>query len=93
MIDNLPHICIDATCVVTDTKGASVYALSLLMALQKLSLKARFTVLMRTDAVNRIEVNNYNWKIEGVTVKSTHLWHLLSLPHILRRLKPDLLFV
>ena len=93
MNDDLPHICIDATCVVTDTKGASVYALSLLMALQKLSLKAHFTVLMRTEAVNRMEVNNPNWKIEGVTVKSTHVWHLLTLPRILRRLKPNLLFV
>ena len=93
MNDNLPHICIDATCIVTDTKGASVYALSLLMALQKLSLPARFTVLMRTEVINRIKVDNPNWKIKAVTVKSTIWWHLLTLPDILRRLKTDLLFV
>ncbi len=93
MSNNLPHICIDATCVVTDTKGASVYAVSLLMALQKLSLKAHFTVLMRTEAVNRMEVNNCNWEVEGVTIKSTHFWHLLTLPRILKKLQPDLLFV
>ena len=93
MIDIFSHICIDATCVVTDTKGASVYALSLLMALQKLSLRTRFTVLMRTEAINRIDINNCNWKIEGVTVKSAHLWHLLALPRLLKKLKPDLLFV
>ncbi|MGB3756633.1 MAG: glycosyltransferase family 1 protein [Rivularia sp. (in: cyanobacteria)] len=93
MNDNLPHICIDATCIVTDTKGASVYALSLLMALQKLSLRARFTVLMRTEVINRIKVDNPNWKIKAVTVKSTIWWHLLTLPDILRSLKPDLLFV
>ena len=93
MNDNLSHICIDATCVVTDTKGASVYALSLLTALQKLSLPVHFTVLMRSEAINRIKVDNPNWKIEGVTVKSTICWHLLSLPGILRRLKADLLFV
>ncbi len=93
MIDNLPHICIDATCIVTDTKGASVYAVSLLMALQKLSLKAHFTVLMRTKAVNLIEVNSCNWKIEGVTIKSTIWWHLLTLPRLLKKLQPDLLFV
>ncbi len=93
MNDNLPHICIDATCIVTDTKGASVYALSLLTALQKLSLPARFTVLMRTEVINRIKVDNPNWKIKAVTVKSTISWHLLTLPGILRKLKPDLLFV
>jgi glycosyltransferase involved in cell wall biosynthesis len=93
MNDNLPHICIDATFIVTDTKGASVYALSLLMALQKLSLRARFTVLMRTEVINRIKVDNPNWKIKAVTVKSTIWWHLLTLPDILRSLKPDLLFV
>lgn len=93
MNDVLPHICIDATCIVTDTKGASVYALSLLTALQKLSLAVRFTVLMRQETINRIKVDNPNWKIKGVTVKSTIWWHLLTLPDILRRLKPDLLFV
>ena len=93
MNDNLPHICIDATCIVRDTKGASVYALSLLTALQELSPPVRFTVLMRTEAINRIKINNPNWKIKGVKVKSTIPWHLLSLPGILRRLKPDLLFV
>lgn len=93
MSDSFPHICIDATCIVTDTKGASVYALSLLTALQKLSLRARFTVLMRTEVINRIKVDNPNWKIKAVTVKSTIPWHLLTLPNILRRLKPDLLFV
>ncbi len=93
MNDNLPHICIDATCIVTDTKGASVYALSLLMALQKLSLPARFTVLMRQETINRIKVDNPNWKIKAVTVKSTIWWHLLTLPDILRSLKTDLLFV
>ena len=93
MNDNLPHICIDATCVVTDTKGASVYAISLLTALQKLSLRVRFTVLMRQENINRIKINNPNWKIKGVTVKSTIPWHLFTLPGILRRLKPDLLFV
>ena len=93
MNNNLPHICIDATCIVTDTKGASVYALSLLTALQKLSLPARFTVLMRTEVINRIKVDNPNWKIKAVTVKSTISWHLLTLPGILRKLKPDLLFV
>ena len=93
MNDNLPHICIDATCIVTDTKGASVYALSLLTALQKLSLPARFTVLIRQETINRIKFDNSNWKIKAVTVKSTISWHLLTLPGILRRLKPDLLFV
>lgn len=93
MNNNLPHICIDATCIVTTIKGASVYALSLLTALQKLSLTARFTVLMRTETIDRIAVDNPNWTIEEVTVKSTHLWHLLSLPRILNRLEPDLLFV
>ncbi|WP_414623418.1 glycosyltransferase family 4 protein [Calothrix sp. CCY 0018] len=93
MSDSFPHICIDATCIVTDTKGGSVYAVSLLTALQKLSLKARFTVLMRTEVINRIKVDNPNWKIKAVTVKSTIWWHLLNLPGILSRLKPDLLFV
>ncbi|MGF1673949.1 MAG: glycosyltransferase family 4 protein [Rivularia sp. (in: cyanobacteria)] len=93
MIENLPHICIDGTCIVTDTKGASVYALSLLTALQKLSLPIRFTVLMRQETINRIKINNPNWKIKGVTIKSTHLWHILTLPRILRRLDTDLLFV
>ena len=93
MSDNLPHICIDATCVVTNTKGASVYAISLLTALQKLSPPVRFTVLMRTEIINRIKINNPNWKIKGVTVKSTIPWHLFTLPRILSRLKPDLLFV
>lgn len=93
MNDNLPHICIDATCIVTDTKGASVYAISLLTALQELSLPACFTVLMRQETINRIKINNSSWTIEGVTVKSNHLWHLLTLPRILKRLKPDLLFV
>ncbi|MGB3654099.1 MAG: hypothetical protein WBA41_23215 [Rivularia sp. (in: cyanobacteria)] len=64
MNDNLPHICIDASCVVTNIKGASVYAVSLLMALQKLSLKARFTVLMRQEVVKQMEVDNPHWKIE-----------------------------
>jgi glycosyltransferase involved in cell wall biosynthesis len=93
MNDNLPHICIDATFIVTDTKGASVYAISLLTALQKLSLRVRFTVLMRQENINRIKINNPNWKIKGVTVKSTIPWHLFTLPGILRSLKPDLLFV
>lgn len=93
MSDSFPHICIDATCIVTDTKGASVYALSLLRALQKLSPPVRFTVLMRQENINRIKINNPNWKIKGVTVKSTIWWHLFALPRILRRLKPDLLFV
>ncbi|MEO0841439.1 MAG: glycosyltransferase family 1 protein [Cyanobacteria bacterium J06643_5] len=93
MSDSFPHICIDATCIVTDTKGASVYAISLLTALQKLSLTVRFTVLMRQEAINRIKINNPNWKIKEVTIKSTIWWHLLILPGILRRLKPDLLFV
>ncbi|MBE9214514.1 glycosyltransferase family 4 protein [Plectonema cf. radiosum LEGE 06105] len=93
MIENLPHICIDGTCIVTDTKGASVYALSLLTALQKLLLPIRFTVLMRQETINRIKINNPNWKIKGVTIKSTHLWHILTLPRILRRLNTDLLFV
>lgn len=93
MNDNLPHICIDATCIVTDTKGASVYALSLLTALQELSLAVSFTVLMRQETVNRIKINNPNWKIKAVTVKSTIWWHLLTLPDILKSLKTDLLFV
>ncbi|MGD1914090.1 MAG: glycosyltransferase family 4 protein [Rivularia sp. (in: cyanobacteria)] len=93
MIYILPYICLDATCVVKDIKGASVYALSLLMALQKLSLKVRFTVLMRQEVVKQIEVDNPNWKIKGITVKSTISWHLFTLPLILKRLKPDLLFV
>lgn len=92
-MSDIPHICIDATCIVTDTKGASVYALSLLTALQKLSLRVCFTVLMRTEAINQIKINNPNWKIKGVKIKSTIPWHLLSFPGILRRLKPDLLFV
>lgn len=93
MNDNSSHVCIDATCIVSNTKGASVYALSLLTALQKLSLTVHFTVLVRTEAINRIKVDNPNWKIKGVTIKSTICWHLLNLPGILRRLKPDLLFV
>ncbi|MBV6627763.1 MAG: glycosyltransferase family 4 protein [Rivularia sp. (in: Bacteria)] len=93
MSDNLPHICIDATCIVTDTKGASVYALSLLTALQKLSLRVSFTVLMRQETINRIKFDNPNWKIKAVKIKSTIWWHLLTLPRILKRLKPDLLFV
>lgn len=93
MSDNFLHICIDATCIVTNTKGASVYALSLLRALQKLSLPVRFTVLMRQETINRIKINNPNWKIKGVIIKSTISWHLLILPRILRRLNPNLLFV
>jgi hypothetical protein len=44
---NLPLICIDATCLVLNTKGASVYALSLLKALQKLVHQSHVIVLMR----------------------------------------------
>lgn len=92
-VDNDPHICVDATCAVLDTKGVTVYAIALLMALQKLAPPARFTVLVRTEAVSLLSISNPNWSIQGVKFKSTHLWHLLALPRLLAKLKPDLLFV
>jgi glycosyltransferase involved in cell wall biosynthesis len=91
--DNYPHICVDATCVVLDTKGVTVYATALLTALQKLAPPARFTILMRTEAVSLLDINNSNWSIQEVKLKSTHLWHLLILPGLLAKLKPDLLLV
>lgn len=92
-VDNYPHICVDATCVVTDTKGVTVYAIALLMELQKLAPLARFTVLMRSEAVSLLDISNPHWSIQGVKFKSTHIWHLLALPRLLTKLKPDLLFV
>lgn len=96
MADNFPHICIDATCVVPNTKGASVYAISLLTGLKKLAPPARFTILMRQEVASmnhNFLSNNINWSVEEVTVKSAHFWHLLNLPRILAHVKPDLLFV
>lgn len=87
----LPHICFDATCVVPNGKGATIYALSLLRALQQLNPPAQFTVLMRQEAVAQLTNSPQNWTIQGVSVKSAHLWHLVTLPHLLRSLKPDLL--
>lgn len=96
MINNLPHICIDATCIVSDTKGASVYAISLLRELHALTLDARLTILMREEVAGIKSLNflsNKNWSVKEVRVKSSHLWHLLTLPQILAHIKPDLLFV
>jgi glycosyltransferase involved in cell wall biosynthesis len=92
-VDNYPHICVDATCVVTDTKGATVYAIALLTALQKLASPAYFTILMRSEAICLLDIRNPHWSIQGVQFKSAHLWHLLALPRLLTKLKPDLLFV
>lgn len=90
---NQPLICIDATCVVLNTKGASVYALSLLKALQKLVHQSNVIVLMRQETVSLLEIQNANWSIHSVNFKSTHFWHLLVLPRLLAKLKPELLFV
>lgn len=91
--DTRPHICIDATCIVLGGKGATVYAISLLKALQRLSPPARFTVLIRQEAVSLLEISSPYWSIQAVNVKSSHLWHLLALPGLLAKLKPDLLHI
>ncbi len=92
-VDNYPHICVDATCVVLNTKGVTVYAIALLMALQKLAPPARFTILMRSEAICLLDISNPHWSIQGVKFKSTHIWHLVALPRLLANIKPDLLFV
>jgi len=94
MIDTRPHICIDATCIVLDGKGATVYAVSLLKELLYLAQnRARFSVFMRTEAISLLNISSSNWSIQGVKVKSAHLWHLFTLPRLLVKLKPDLLHI
>ncbi|MBD0388946.1 MAG: glycosyltransferase family 4 protein, partial [Nostoc sp. C3-bin3] len=92
-VDSYPHICVDATCVVTDTKGVTVYAIALLIALQKLAPPVRITVLMRSEAVNLLDISNSSWSTIGVKFKSAHLWHIFVLPGLLGKLKADLLLV
>ncbi len=92
-----PHIWIDATCIVPDGKGAAVYAISLLKALQTLRPPAYFTILVRQDASERLKNSmgsiDPHWKIQGTPVKSAHLWHLFDLPRLLQKQRPHLLHV
>lgn len=90
---SLPHICIDATCIVPNGKGATVYALSLLKALHQLNPPARFTVLIRQEAIDSLQGYLTGWTIQGVKVKTAHLWRLFALHRLLHVLKPDLLYV
>jgi glycosyltransferase involved in cell wall biosynthesis len=88
----LPNIYIDATFIVPKGKGVTVYATSLLQALADLDPPARFTILMRREAVE--EINNWcQWAIQPVDVRSAHFWHLVTLPYLLRTQPVDLLHI
>ena len=93
----LPHLWIDATCIVPDGKGAAVYAIALLQALQALQPPAYFTVLVRQEAIGRLQDSLSspcpNWEIQVTKVKSAHFWHLFDLPRLLKKHRPDLLHV
>jgi glycosyltransferase involved in cell wall biosynthesis len=93
ILDSSSHVCVDATCVVLDTKGVTVYAIALLIALQKLAPPAHFTILMRAEVMSLLDVSNPYWSIQEAKFSSTHLWHLFFLPGLLKQLKPDLLLV
>ena len=87
----LPHVCFDATCVLPRGKGASVYALSVLEALQTLNPPAKFTVLMRPQSIALLSDIPHNWSIRGVNVISSQLWHLFTLPILSASVRPNLL--
>ncbi|AFY43913.1 glycosyltransferase family 1 protein [Nostoc sp. PCC 7107] len=93
LLNNYSHICIDATCIVLNGKGATVYAISLLQALQKLNPIARFTILIRQEAVSLLKITSLNWRIYTLQLNSVHLWHFFTLPNLLKELKPDLLHI
>lgn len=90
---DFPHICLDATCIVPNGKGATVYAISLLRALQELNPVARFTVFLRQGMTDIVNFDQENWSVCEIKVTSIHLWHWFRLPGLLQKLKPDLLHI